>query len=156
MTKRALSCEWKLIAKGFLPSLFIWFESVLESFGQDIVKYQWCEFCPYLCGVKLRGMVISHLLLCPCKLPLVWASAKKRRSWKSKAAVSNRRVNKSLWYNQLRYKHQCYCVVDCILQISFSSYRLSSPYLSINHSLQKSEAFQSVHHVTFILCYTVL
>ena len=122
MTKRALSCEWKLIAKGFLPSLFIWFESVLESFGQDIVKYQWCEFCPYLCGVKLRGMVISHLLLCPCKLPLVWASAKKRRSWKSKAAVSNRRVNKSLWYNQPRYKHQCYCVVDCILQISFSSF----------------------------------
>ena len=32
------------------------------------------------------------------------------------------------------------------------------PYLhrSINHSLQKSEAFQSVHHVVFILCYTVL
>ena len=31
-----------------------------------------------------------------------------------------------------------------------------SPYRSINHLLQKSEAFQSVHHVTFILCYTVL
>ena len=30
------------------------------------------------------------------------------------------------------------------------------PYHSINHQLQKSEAFQSVHHVTFILCYTVL
>ena len=29
-------------------------------------------------------------------------------------------------------------------------------YHSINHLLQKSEAFQSVHHVTFILCYTVL
>ena len=26
----------------------------------------------------------------------------------------------------------------------------------MNHLLQKSEAFQSVHHVTFILCYTVL
>ena len=25
-----------------------------------------------------------------------------------------------------------------------------------NYQLQKSEAFQSVHHVTFILCYTVL
>ena len=25
-----------------------------------------------------------------------------------------------------------------------------------NNLLQKSEAFQSVHHVTFILCYTVL
>ena len=31
-----------------------------------------------------------------------------------------------------------------------------SPYRSINHLLQKSEVFQSVHHVTFILCYTVL
>ena len=31
-----------------------------------------------------------------------------------------------------------------------------SPYHSINYQLQKSEAFQSVHHVTFILCYTVL
>ena len=31
-----------------------------------------------------------------------------------------------------------------------------SPYPSINHQLQKLEAFQSVHHVTFILCYTVL
>ena len=56
-------------------------------------------------------------------------------------------------YNQPRYKHQCYCVVDCILQILFSSYRIS---LSLNHQFQKSEAFQSVHHVTFILCYNVL
>ena len=48
-----------------------------------------------------------------------------------------------------------YCAVDCILQILFSSY-LISPYHSINYQLQKSEAFQSVHHVTFILCYTVL
>ena len=31
-----------------------------------------------------------------------------------------------------------------------------SPYRPINHSLQKLEAFQSVHHVTFILCYNVL
>ena len=31
-----------------------------------------------------------------------------------------------------------------------------SPYRPINHSLQKLEAFQSVHHVVFILCYTVL
>ena len=31
-----------------------------------------------------------------------------------------------------------------------------SPYRSINYLLQKSEAFQSVHHVTFILCYTIL
>jgi len=29
-------------------------------------------------------------------------------------------------------------------------------YRSINYLLQKSEAFQSVHHVTFILCYTIL
>ena len=35
-------------------------------------------------------------------------------------------------------------------------HRILSPYRSINHSLQRLEAFQSVHHVTFILCYTVL
>ena len=34
--------------------------------------------------------------------------------------------------------------------------RILSPYRPINHSLQKLEAFQSVHHVTFILCYNVL
>ena len=54
------------------------------------------------------------------------------------------------------YKHQCCFVRDYILQILFSSYRILSPYRSINYLLQKSEAFQSVHHVTFILCYTVL
>ena len=51
------------------------------------------------------------------------------------------------------YKHQYCCTVDCILQILFSSYLIS---LSLNHQFQKSEAFQSVHHFTFILCYTVL
>ena len=58
-------------------------------------------------------------------------------------------------YSQQRCKHQYYCAVDCILQILFSSY-LISPYHSINYQLQKSEAFQSVHHVSFILCYIVL
>ncbi|RHR71257.1 hypothetical protein DWW50_07470 [Eubacterium sp. AF15-50] len=38
----------------------------------------------------------------------------------------------------------------------FSSYLILSPCRSINYLLQKSEAFQSVHHVSFILCYTVL
>ncbi len=38
----------------------------------------------------------------------------------------------------------------------YCSHRILSPYRSINYLLQKSEAFQSVHHVTFILCYTVL
>ena len=38
----------------------------------------------------------------------------------------------------------------------YCSHRIESPYHSISHLLQKSEAFQSVHHVTFILCYTVL
>ena len=57
-------------------------------------------------------------------------------------------------YSQQKYKHQCCCVVDCILQILFSLYQIS---LSFNQSfLQKSEAFQSVHHVIFILCYNVL
>ena len=57
-------------------------------------------------------------------------------------------------YSQQRCKHQYCCAWDCILQILFSSYQIS---LSLNqHLLQKSKAFQSVHHVTFILCYTVL
>ena len=38
----------------------------------------------------------------------------------------------------------------------YRSHRIASPYHSINHQLQKLEAFQSVHHVTFILCYNVL
>ena len=57
-------------------------------------------------------------------------------------------------YNQQKYKYQCCFCVDCILQ--YCSHRIESPYHSISHLLQKSEAFQSVHHVTFILCYTVL
>ena len=59
-------------------------------------------------------------------------------------------------YSQHWYKHQCCFVRDYILQILFSSYLILSPCRSINYLLQKSEAFQSVHHVTFILCYTVL
>ena len=52
------------------------------------------------------------------------------------------------------YKHQCYCVWDYILQIFFSSYRIS---LSLNQSfVKKSEEFRSVHHVIFILCYNML
>ena len=39
------------------------------------------------------------------------------------------------------------------LPSSYCSHRIES-YHSISHLLQKSEAFQSVHHVTFILCYT--
>ena len=43
-----------------------------------------------------------------------------------------------------------------IMSRNHCSHRILSPYRSINYLLQKSEAFQSVHHVTFILCYTVL
>ena len=43
-----------------------------------------------------------------------------------------------------------------IVFCKYCSHRIKSPYHSINHLLQKSEAFQSVHHVVFILCYTVL
>ena len=39
---------------------------------------------------------------------------------------------------------------------SASQQSILSPYCSINYLRQKLEAFQSVHHVTFILCYTVL
>ena len=43
-----------------------------------------------------------------------------------------------------------------IVFCKYCSHRILSPYRSINYLLQKSEAFQSVHHVSFILCYTVL
>ena len=43
-----------------------------------------------------------------------------------------------------------------IIFCKYCSHRIESPYHSINHQLQKSEAFQSVHHVIFILCYNVL
>ena len=43
-----------------------------------------------------------------------------------------------------------------IVFCKYCSHRIKSPYHSINHLLQKSEAFQSVHHVIFILCYNVL
>ena len=36
-----------------------------------------------------------------------------------------------------------------------SFHSILSPYRPINHSLQKLEAFQSVHHVSFILCYMI-
>ena len=39
---------------------------------------------------------------------------------------------------------------------SASQQSILSPYCSINYLRQKLEAFQSVHHVVFILCYTVL
>ena len=48
--------------------------------------------------------------------------------------------------------HQELWIVFC----KYCSHRIESHYHSINHQLQKSEAFQSVHHVTLILCYTVL
>ena len=50
------------------------------------------------------------------------------------------------------YKRQ---VSVWIVFCKYCSHRIESPYHSISHLLQKSEAFQSVHHVTFILCYTV-
>ena len=53
---------------------------------------------------------------------------------------SRKRVTVTLW------------IVFC----KYCSHRILSPYRSINYQLQKSEAFQSVHHVTLILCYTVL
>ena len=43
-----------------------------------------------------------------------------------------------------------------IVFCKYRSHRIKSPYRSINHLLKKLEAFYSVHHVVFILCYTVL
>ena len=58
-------------------------------------------------------------------------------------------------YNPHRNSIDVYTSAGYMLRID-CSHRILSPYHSINHQLQKSEAFQSVHHVTFILCYTVL
>ena len=44
------------------------------------------------------------------------------------------------------------CIRD---SCKYRSHRIESPYHSINHLLQKLEAFQSVHHVIFILCYNM-
>ena len=54
-------------------------------------------------------------------------------------------------YNQQKYKHQCCCVVDCILQISFSSYQIS---LSFNQSFVakiRSISISSPCHFYFVL-----
>ena len=60
-------------------------------------------------------------------------------------------------YNQNdNSKGTCSTVSVWIVFCKYRSHRILSPYHSINHQIQKSEAFQSVHHVTFILCYTVL
>ena len=58
-----------------------------------------------------------------------------------------------------RIARRCININAVALRVIFCKYcshRILSPYRPINHSLQKLEAFQSVHHVVFILCYTVL
>ena len=55
-----------------------------------------------------------------------------------------------------RFTKGNHAFVVCTHIDKYRSHRIVSPYRSINHQLQKSEAFQSVHHVTFILCYNVL
>jgi len=50
---------------------------------------------------------------------------------------------------------QSYLEVFFIQLALLMNYR-NAPYCLINYLRQKLEAFQSVHHVTFILCYTVL
>ena len=54
-------------------------------------------------------------------------------------------------YSQQKYKHQYCCVVGCILQISFSSYRIS---LSFNQSFViniRSISISSPSHFYFVL-----
>ena len=55
-------------------------------------------------------------------------------------------------YNQYGCRCLCCSGTYCILR-KYYLYRVS--FKSINQ-IKKSEAFQSVHHVSFILCYTVL
>ena len=52
----------KLIAKGFLSSLFIWFEFVLEHFDQSVAKCLRWDFRPCLRGIKLRGVVTPLII----------------------------------------------------------------------------------------------
>ena len=57
---------------------------------------------------------------------------------------------KSMWYiasTGIYINAVALWIVFCI----YCSHRIISPYRPINHSLQKLEAFQSVHHVVFIL-----
>lgn len=70
-----------------------------------------------------------------------------------------RRTNYNRLYKTIRVKGRiilewlfCPQVIFC----KYRSHRILSLYHSINHQLQKSETFQSVHHINFILCYTVL
>ena len=70
-----------------------------------------------------------------------------------------RRTNYNRLYKTIRVKGRiifewlfCPQVVFC----KYRFHRILSPYHSINHQLQKSKTFQSVQHINFILCYTVL
>ena len=48
-------------------------------------------------------------------------------------------------YSQQEYKHQCCCVVGCILK--YRSHRILSPYHSINHQLQKLQRSSKITHL---------
>ena len=85
------------------------------------------------------------------------------RLWKNRNAGIRWRLCKKEWYLWIdcckiiaaqAKTDQCCFGMDCILQ--YCSHRILYPYHSINHQFPKSEAFQSVHHVTYMLCYTVL
>ena len=52
LSKKPLAVGIKLMAKGFLSFLFIWFEFVLEHFDQSVAKCLWWDFCPCLRSVN--------------------------------------------------------------------------------------------------------
>ena len=59
--------------------------------------------------------------------------------------------------NLLYLPTSVYCPQDIISHIQVvHRLQVKSMHSLINYLRQKLEAFQSVHHVTFILCYTVL
>ena len=99
---------------------------IFASFHQDIilhiqVVHQW--------QVRLMNRLIRVCFLNPSQLPNSQYGA----------------------YSQHWYPHQCCCVVDCILQISFSSYQIS---LSLNQSFVakiRSISISSPCHFYFVL-----
>ena len=60
LSKKPLAVGIKLMAKGFLSSLFIWFEFVLEHFDQSVAKCLCWDFCP--CLRKMENVQISQEL----------------------------------------------------------------------------------------------
>ena len=81
-----------------------------------------------------------------------WKNMKSATGIRQESVQALRRESKNRKKMMLYLNAVSVWIVFC----KYRSHRILSPYRLINRLLQKSEVFQSVHHVTFILCYTVL